>query len=52
MIKKMICVMCVAVLSGCAMTSGLDAPEQAMPEQWLNQQQASEAMINHPQWWQ
>ena len=23
-----------------------------MPEQWLNQQQASEAMINHPQWWQ
>lgn len=44
--------LCVLVLSGCAMKSGLDAPQQTLPEQWLNQQQASDAMVSYPQWWQ
>ena len=38
--------------AGCAMHSRLDAPEQTFPPQWLNQQQASEALVEHPQWWQ
>lgn len=42
----------IALLSGCAIQSGLEAPEQTMPEQWLNQQSASEAMVEHPLWWQ
>ena len=51
-INKQLWVMVFVLLSGCAMQSGLQAPEQGMPTQWLNQQQASEAMVNHPQWWQ
>ena len=51
-INKRVWVTVVVLLSGCAMRSGLDAPEQSMPAQWLNQQQASEAMVHHPQWWQ
>ena len=51
-INRLVWVTVVVLLSGCAMQSGLDAPEQSMPAQWLNQQQASEAMVHHPQWWQ
>ena len=51
-INKPLWVMVFVLLSGCAMQSGLQAPEQGMPTQWLNQQQASDAMVNHPQWWQ
>ena len=50
--NKRVWVTVFVLLSGCAMQSGLDAPEQSMPAQWLNQQQASEAMVHHPQWWQ
>lgn len=39
------------LLSGCAMNSGLQAPEKTLPDQWLNQQQASAALIEQPQWW-
>ncbi len=51
-INRLVWVTVVVLLSGCAMQSGLEAPEQSMPAQWLNQQQASEAMVHHPQWWQ
>lgn len=50
--SKLVWVTAFVLLSGCAMRSGLEAPEQSMPAQWLNQQQASEAMVHHPQWWQ
>lgn len=50
--KKLLLGTVFVLSSGCAMQSGLEAPEQSMPAQWLNQQQASEAMVHHPQWWQ
>lgn len=40
------------LLSGCAMSSGLNAPSPELPAQWLNQQQASRAMVEHPRWWE
>lgn len=39
------------LLCGCALNSGLEAPQAELPEQWLNQQQASGALVDHPQWW-
>lgn len=41
----------VLLLCGCAINSGLEAPQAELPEQWLNQQQASAALLEQPQWW-
>lgn len=43
--------MAAALLSGCALSSGLSAPSPEAPAQWLNQQRASQAMVAHPRWW-
>lgn len=42
----------IALFSGCAMQSGLEAPAPEMPAQWQNQQQASDALVSTPLWWQ
>lgn len=38
--------------SGCAVRSGLEMPEPAVPEQWENQLADSRAAVDTPAWWQ
>ena len=38
--------------SGCAVHSGLEMPEPAVPEQWENQLADSRAAVDTPAWWQ
>jgi len=42
----------VMLLAGCAMQSGLEAPEVEAPAQWENQLADSRAAVETPAWWQ
>lgn len=38
-------------LGGCAVHSGLQMSQPALPSQWRNQEAASAALVTQPQWW-